>query len=101
MKTSPLSKRLKEARIEAGMSQKQLGIAAGIDQFVASARMNQYEMGKHAPEFTMLQKISDALGTPKAYFYATDDELAKLIKAYEKLSRSEKQRIMAFFPITK
>ncbi|EDH9073974.1 transcriptional regulator, partial [Salmonella enterica subsp. enterica serovar Agbeni] len=31
-------KRLKEARLAAGFSQKKLGIAAGIDEFVASTR---------------------------------------------------------------
>lgn len=32
-------KRLKEARLAAGLSQKKLGIAAGIDEFVASTRI--------------------------------------------------------------
>ncbi len=44
-----LSKRLREARAAAGISQEQLGILAGIDEFSASARMNQYERGKHSP----------------------------------------------------
>ena len=34
------SRRLKEARLAAGFSQKNLGIAAGIDEFVASTRIN-------------------------------------------------------------
>lgn len=38
-------KRLKEARTAAGLSQKKLGIAAGIDEFVASTRINRYEKG--------------------------------------------------------
>lgn len=42
---SSIYKRLKEARLEAGLSQKRLGIAAGVDEFVVSARMNQYETG--------------------------------------------------------
>jgi len=40
MAVSPLPKRLKEARLAAGLSQKQLGIAAGIDEFSASPRCN-------------------------------------------------------------
>lgn len=36
------SKRLKDARQLHGLSQKGLGIAAGIDEFVASARINRY-----------------------------------------------------------
>jgi len=83
---SPIAKRLKEARITAGLSQKRLGIAAGIDEFVASARMNQYETGKHTPGFEMLEKIAEVLHVPTAYFYAEDDMLAELIAGYGKLS---------------
>lgn len=35
--------RLKEARLRAGLSQKSLGIAAGLDPFVAGTRINRYE----------------------------------------------------------
>lgn len=38
---SVLARRLRAAREARGVSQKQLGILAGIDQFVASARINQ------------------------------------------------------------
>ena len=38
-------RRLKEIRVEQGLSQKQLGIQAGLDQFVASTRINRYELG--------------------------------------------------------
>jgi DNA-binding XRE family transcriptional regulator len=41
------SARLKEARIAAGLSQERLGVVAGIEEASASARMNQYERGKH------------------------------------------------------
>ena len=48
-----LTKRLKEARLRAGLSQEKLGILAGIDEASASVRMNQYEKGKHTPDFEM------------------------------------------------
>mgnify|MGYP006359312815 CR=1 FL=1 len=70
---SPVCKRLKQARILNGLSQKQLGIYAGIDEFSASARMNQYETGKHVPDFLTLKRIAMVLGYPVAYFYAEDD----------------------------
>ncbi|KTC81709.1 helix-turn-helix domain-containing protein [Legionella brunensis] len=50
MVISPLPKRVKEARLATKFSQKELGIAAGIDQFSASPRINQYETGKHTPD---------------------------------------------------
>ena len=79
-KKSPVSKRLKEARSEADLSQKTLGIKAGIDQFSASARMNQYEADKHVPDFGTIKRISKVLKLPTAYFYCEDDELAEVIK---------------------
>lgn len=92
---SPFSKRLKEARGALGISQKRLGIAAGIDEFVASARMNQYETGKHVPDFNMSQKIAKVLKVPAAYFYTTDDGLAELIRIYGKLSEKNQCRLKA------
>lgn len=94
--TTPIHKRLKEARIAKGLSQKKLGIAAGIDEFVASARMNQYEVGKHVPDFMILEKIAKALKLPTAYFYTTDDTLAELIQLYGMLSASKKRELLKF-----
>lgn len=83
MANSPLPKRLKEARIAAGLSQKQLGIAAGIDEFSASPRINQYETGKHTPDFSTLKRIARVVCVPPAYFYAEEDELARIIKTFK------------------
>ncbi|MDR3503313.1 MAG: helix-turn-helix transcriptional regulator [Legionella sp.] len=82
MTDSPLPKRLKEARVAAGISQKRLGIAAGIDEFSASPRINQYETGKHTPDFSTLKRIARVLSVPTAYFYAEEDELANKIKLF-------------------
>jgi len=82
---NPIARRLKQARLASGLSQKQLGILAGIDEFSASSRMNQYETGKHIPDFVTLKKIAQVLQVPTAYFYAEDDLLADKIKMmYEK-----------------
>lgn len=84
MNISPLPKRLKEARLDAKLSQKELGIAAGIDQFSASPRINQYETGKHTPDFLTLKQLAAVLSVPTAYFYAEEDELAKIIKEFNR-----------------
>jgi len=78
----PVSKRLKELRLEAGLSQKKLGIQAGIDEFSASARMNQYEKGKHVPDFNTIKRFADILGVPSCYFYVEEDDLAKVVKVF-------------------
>jgi len=95
-KKSPISKRLKKARLEAKLSQKQLGIAIGIDQFVASPRMNQYETGKHTPDYSVVDKIARVLKEPTPYFYAIDDDLAELIKIYGSLNKKDQQQLIKF-----
>jgi transcriptional regulator with XRE-family HTH domain len=92
--TNPIQKRLKQARIAAGLSQKGLGIAAGIDEFSASARMNQYETGKHVPDYLTLKHISSVLERPVAYFYADDDTLAEIILLYHLMSKSNKKKLL-------
>ena len=73
-----VAKRLREAREKKGLSQKALGIAAGIDEFSASPRINQYERGKHIPDILTLEKLASVLDVPIAYFFA-DDQLAELL----------------------
>lgn len=94
MAGNPVAKRLKEARTAAGLSQKSLGIAAGIDEFTASARMNQYETGKHTPDYTTLSRIAKVLKLPVAYFYTDTDDLAELVSAYTKLSKPQKAGLL-------
>lgn len=76
---SPFPKRLKQIRTMRGLSQKQLGIQAGIDQFVASARMNQYEKGVHTPDFKTLKSLATVLEVPTAFFFCEEDDLAEFI----------------------
>lgn len=90
---APFAKRLKEARIRAGLTQQELGVLAGIEEENASAKMNQYEQGVHVPKFPRLKALAKALKVPTAYFYAESNELAELLHAYEKLSSSSKQAI--------
>lgn len=83
---STFAKRLREAREAIGISQKQLGILAGIDQFVASARINQYERGKHIPDLLTAQRLALQLQVPVSYLYEPNDDLADLIRAASCLS---------------
>lgn len=77
------SRRLREAREAHGISQRNLGIEAGLDEFVASTRINRYETGVHQPDLQTLQRLAKVLGLPLAYFYAEDDELARLIANFK------------------
>jgi transcriptional regulator with XRE-family HTH domain len=82
-------RRLKQARKAAGLSQKQLGVLAGIDEFVASTRVNRYEQGKHQPDFDTATRLAAVLRVPLAYLFSQDDRLAELILAFASLSKRQ------------
>jgi transcriptional regulator with XRE-family HTH domain len=87
----PLPKRLKEARLAAKMTQETLGIAAGLDEQVASARMSQYENAVHTPDFNFIRKIAKVLKIPTAYFYCEEDELAEIILLHGAMKPGDKR----------
>lgn len=94
MAESTIPKRLKAAREESGLSQKVLGIRAGFDEFVASARMNQYERGVHTPNFSTVERIAAVLKVDAAYFYCRDESLARIIKTYSQSNRQKRKKIL-------
>lgn len=87
-------KRLKDARIAAGFSQKKLGIKAGLDEFVASTRINRYEQGIHRADYQITQKIAHVLNIPTGYFYTEDDDLAELMCIYYRLKVRKRKELI-------
>lgn len=73
---------------------KSLGIAAGIDEFVASTRINRYEKGVHEVDIGTAQKLADVLDVSLAYFYTQDDQLAHVIKYFHKLPKTLREEIL-------
>jgi transcriptional regulator with XRE-family HTH domain len=86
---------MKEARERKGLSQRELGIAAGLDRFVASTRINRYERGVHHPDPVTIQRMAEALGVPAAYLFASDDKLARLILAFNSLPAKTQERLVS------
>lgn len=87
--------RLKQARLNAGLSQKMLGIEAGIDAFVASTRINRYELGIHRPDLLTVRKLAKVLNVPVAFFFADeDDEIAELLLLYKKAGTPVRTEIL-------
>jgi transcriptional regulator with XRE-family HTH domain len=85
-------RRLREARETYGISQRNLGIKIGLDEFVASTRINRYEKGVHQPALRIQQRLAAALDMPLAYFYAEDDELARLIADFKRKGKPKCRR---------
>ncbi|RQM36356.1 helix-turn-helix transcriptional regulator [Erwinia psidii] len=83
-----LPRRLKAARLKAGLSQERLGILAGVDEATASARMNQYERGIHTPDFELACRLASVMNIPACYFYAVEDDLAEMIIDYSKAKKN-------------
>ncbi|MGA7438345.1 MAG: helix-turn-helix transcriptional regulator [Luteibacter sp.] len=86
--------RLKAAREQKQLSQKELGIRAGLDPFVASTRINRYELGVHQPDMATAERLAEALAVPTAYLFAADDRLARMILMFERLTVTEKDQLL-------
>lgn len=93
---SVLAKRLKEARLRAGLSQERLGIEAGLDPMSASTRMNRYELGKRMPDPLVVEQLAAILRVPVAYLHSVDDEEAELLLKFHRLNKKQRAKVIAF-----
>lgn len=94
--TTLIARRMKAARQLLGLSQMELGLRAGIDASSASARINQYERGKHVPDILTVSHLAKVLCVPAAYFYAEEDSLAELINLFGKLKASDRKLLLTY-----
>ena len=92
--TEVWARRVKEMRLAMGLSQKQLGIQAGLDPFVASTRINRYELGVHKADYKIAQRLSDILNVPAGYFYTEDDKLAEIMVIYHRSNQKKKSELL-------
>lgn len=100
----PFATRLKAARLRkaallksqgrGGYSQEKLGIETGIEEATASARMNQYEQGKHLPDLTQAIRFAEALDVPLAYLFCLEEDLADLLLAAHTLNEVSRRALL-------
>lgn len=90
-----ISERLKVARLRAGLSQEKLGKLAGIDPTSASARMNQYERGKHSPDYRLMCKVANILNMPVSWFYTQDEAQARLQEVFHHLDGEAREQLLS------
>jgi len=84
--TKIVATRIKDARVQAGLSQEKLGDAIGV----TFQQVQKYEKGINRVASDRLQRIADVLGKPIGYFFTTtasglppaDDELLTAIVAW-------------------
>lgn len=70
-----VGRRIRLLREGHGWSQEKLGVAIGIDESSARARISRYELGVHEPPLPTVRLIADALGVPLMYLYCEDDKV--------------------------
>lgn len=92
---SPLPLRLRQARERKGLSQRRLGLKAGLDEFSASPRINHYERGRHAPDYSTLSRLAWVLEVPVAFFFAGEDDLADWLLLWQEVPQPVRQQTLA------
>ena len=92
---SVFSLRLPAARVRPLLTQIQLGVLVQIDEYSASARINQYERGKHQPDFNTAERLAQVLSVPTAYFYTRDEFLADFLLDWHALSGAMRKEVAA------
>lgn len=90
-------RRLRFARLRAGIAQDKLGVMIGLDESCSSARISRYESGVHEPPFATAEQFAKVLGVPACYFYCGDDRLAEIVLNYSQLSESERREVEGYF----
>ncbi|WP_151869895.1 helix-turn-helix domain-containing protein [Acinetobacter sp. TUM15509] len=92
---SKFCNRLKAIRKTQKISQEKLGLLIGLDEFVASTRINRYEKGIHTVDPNTAERIAKALDEPLSFFYAETEELAELNRIFYHLDTAQKQQLLA------
>ena len=87
---SIVGRRMRERREALGLAQEKVGVAIGLDESSARARISRYELGVHEAPVPTAKKIATALKVPLAYLYCEDDSTATLVAALHKLNVKER-----------
>jgi transcriptional regulator with XRE-family HTH domain len=82
---SIVGRRMRERREALGLAQEKVGVAIGLDESSARARISRYELGVHEPPVSTTRLIAEALKVPLAYIYCEDDKEAALLLALHQL----------------
>ena len=87
---SIVGRRMRERRETMGLAQEKVGVAIGLDESSARARISRYELGVHEAPVPTAKQIASALKVPLAYLYCEDDNTAKLLIELHKLNGKER-----------
>lgn len=92
-----VGRRIRLLREGLGWSQEKLGVAIGIDESSARARISRYELGVHEPPLPTVRLIANALTVPLIYLYCEEDQVADLLLRLNRLEpKIRTQRVEQF-----
>ena len=92
-----VGRRIRLLREELGWSQEKVGVAIGIDESSARARISRYELGVHEPPLPTVRLIAEAFGVPLIYLYCEEDQVADLLlRLYRLEPRIRTQKVEQF-----
>lgn len=92
--TSIVGRRMRERREALGLAQEKVGVAIGLDESSARARISRYELGVHEPPFDTVKLLANVLEVPPPYMYCEDQDIADLLLALHKIpGKARKQKV--------
>lgn len=56
--------------------------------------MNHYEKDRHIPDLQTLKRIAEELNVPLNYFFCETEEMAEMVKFFNKLTAYDKRKIL-------
>ena len=86
-KKTSFGSRRRACRVQADLSQQQVGVGIGLSADSARTRISRYESGVHSPPLETVMKLAVLLCVPVAFLYCEDDVLAEVIKNISQLPR--------------
>ena len=91
---SIVGRRLRQRREQLGWSLERVGVAIGLEESSARARISRYELGVHQPPEAATQALAQALGVPHAFLHCQEDRLAELILAASELPAADQATLL-------
>lgn len=74
-----ISKRLRDARLLAGLSQEQLAEKVGLEAVNPRGRISSYETGRAHPPYELVVRFAKIFDYPPCYFYCANDIFAQAV----------------------
>lgn len=89
-----IGQRLRECREILGWSLERVGVAIGLDESSARARISRYELGVHMPPEQTTLQLAQVLSVPHAYLHCENDRLAEIILAASELPAHDQEHLL-------